>query len=134
MPTIMTSCWYQYTGPGRVGVCQGAPRGVAAGYRMYKALAPSWDLIKTAESIDDYRPRYFREVLDLLDPNRVLADVQKLAGGHTPVLMCFEKTPLTRTNFCHRTMVADWLGDKLGIQVGEWSGLKDLPLLNQVGA
>jgi hypothetical protein len=92
---------------------------------MYKALAPSWDIIKTSDSIEEYEPRYYAEVLDLLDPHKVLEDITKLAAGNPPVLLCFETTPLHRDNFCHRTMAGAWLRDKLGVVVEEWSGAKE---------
>ena len=122
---IFTSCWSGYTGPGRIGICQGRPRGAPAGYRMYKALAPTWDIIKTSAGIDDYRPRFFAEILAPLDPQQVLADLRRLAGDHPPVRLCFEKLPLTRTNFCHRTMVATWITRETGVPVLEWSGAPD---------
>ncbi|MBM2293765.1 hypothetical protein JQX09_17690 [Sulfitobacter pseudonitzschiae] len=121
---IFTSSWREYTGPGRVGICQGRPRGAPAGYRFYKPLAPSWDIIKNTKGIDDYRPRYFAEVLDQLDPHQVLEDIKLLANGHPPVLLCFEVTPLTQTNFCHRTMAGEWLAEKTGVTVTEWAEAK----------
>ena len=130
---IFTSSWADYTGHGRIGICQGRPRGAPAGYRMYKALAPSWDIIKTTEGQNDYRPRYFAEVLAHLDPNKVVADLVALAAGHPPVLLCFERVPLTFTNFCHRTMAAEWLTEKTGIEVVEWSGLRETNPQSKVG-
>lgn len=130
---IFTSSWSEYTGPGRIGICQGRPRGAPAGYRMYKALAPSWDIIKNTNGVDDYRPRYFAEVLAHLDPNEVIRDITKLAAGSPPVLMCFERVPLTRDNFCHRSMAAEWITQHTGIEVKEWSGVRELPPLSTVG-
>lgn len=125
---IYTSSWREYKGPGRIGICQGMPRGQPRGFRMYKPLAPGWDIIKNSADIDEYRPRYFKEVLALLDPHKVLEDVRQLANGAAPVLMCFEVKPLTRENFCHRTMAGEWLADKTGVEAVEWSGAEELNL------
>lgn len=92
---------------------------------MYKPLAPSWDIIKTSANQTDYRVRYFGEVLNNLDPHKVIDDVLRLANGNTPVLTCFETNPLTFENFCHRTMVAEWLNKHTGADVREWSGLAE---------
>ena len=122
---IFTSSWSQYTGPGRVGICSGRPRGAPAGYRMYMPLAPGWDIIRNSADQAAYRVRYFGEVLAPLDPAKVVADLIKLAGDHPPVLLCFEKAPLHDANWCHRTMIGEWLHDRLGIEVMEWSGPKE---------
>jgi hypothetical protein len=116
---IFTSSWSEYQGVGRVAICQGRPRGQPAGYKFYKPLAPSWDIIKTTNSISEYRPRYHAEILAALDPHQVLADIIKMAQGHPPVLMCFEVTPLHDNNFCHRTMAAVWLAKHTGITHSE---------------
>lgn len=126
MLPIYTSCYSGYTGPGRIGISVGRPRGAPAGYRIYKALAPSWDILNNTNGVDDYRPRFEAEILGALDPHRVLDDLYRLADGHPPVLLCFEKLPLTRSNFCHRTMVADWLNRVTDATVTEW-GVCDHP-------
>lgn len=125
---IFTSSWNEYKGEGRVAICQGRPRGQPAGYKFYKPLAPSWDIIKNSENIAEYRPRYQAEILDQLDPLQVLKDLQEKAQGHTPVLMCFEVTPLHDLNFCHRTMAAEWLAEHTGITHCEMADHKQLGL------
>ena len=67
----------------------------------------------------EYRNIYFNEILAQLDPQKVVADLEALAGGHEPVLLCFERPPFTPTNWCHRRMVAEWLADKIGLDVPE---------------
>lgn len=131
---VFTSAWSQYTGPGRIGICTGRPRGAPAGFRMYAPLAPGWDIIRNSPSQAAYRKRYFGEILAPLDPQKTLDDLRRLAAGHPPVLLCFEKAPLHEGNWCHRTMIGEWLVFELGITVREWSGSEDLPLLSKVGA
>jgi len=123
--TIYTSSWFTFKGPGRIGISRGNPRGVAAGYRLYKPLAPTWDIIKNSANKAEYEPRYYGEVLDHLDPHQVLADLRRLAGDATPVLMCYERPPFTDENFCHRHMAGDWLAKHTGVDVKEWSGCKE---------
>ena len=126
MKPIFTSCWAGYQGPGRIGISRGNPRfGVPAGYRTYKALAPTWDILKTCTEKADYERRFNREVLGILDANQVVNDLRRLAGDHPPVLLCFEKLPFTETNWCHRTMVAKWITHETGIVVDEMGDRHD---------
>jgi hypothetical protein len=114
---MKTSCFTVFHGPGRICIARYAPRGTPAGYRMFEALAPGkW--FNTAPE-DEYRRLYFGEILGKLDPRQVVADLEDLAGGAEPVLLCWEKPPLTAKNWCHRRMVAEWLQDKLGLDVPE---------------
>lgn len=114
---MKTSCW-DYKGLGRVAICRSTPRGGApAGYRMFKALAPGAWFNTTAKP--EYERLYQDEILGKLDPQKVWDDLHKLTGGAEPVLLCWEKPPLTETNFCHRRMVADWFENALGVFVPE---------------
>lgn len=122
---IYTASWRTYFGPGRIGISRGNPRGVAGGYRTYKKLAPSADILHNTADVHEYRERFFTEILGNLDPQEVLKDIAKLSEGRPAYLMCFEKPPFTETNFCHRRMVADWLAVEAGVVVEEWSGLAE---------
>jgi len=122
---IYTACWHQYKGAGRIGISRGNPRGMAAGYRMYKTLAPTREILNECQEQADYRRRFFAEVLEPLDPQKVLKDLEDRSADGRAVLMCFEKAPLHDENWCHRTMVAEWIIDKTGIPVEEWSGAKE---------
>ena len=70
-------------------------------------------------SYDQYRTAYFSEILGSLDPAKVMADLERLADGHEPVLLCFERPPFSDTNWCHRRMVAEWFADTLQLLVPE---------------
>ena len=123
---IYTSSWFQYFGPGRIGISRGNPRGMAGGYRLYKKLAPSRDILQNAKEYSEYRRRFFDEVLGQLDPQQVLKDLEERSQEGRAVLLCFEKTPLnTSDNFCHRTMVAEWLTNETSHTVEEWSGFEE---------
>lgn len=117
---FFTASYFTYSGEGRVGISQGTPRGVKAGYRLYRKLAPTWDMVKrmTREQYD----AAFAEILARLDPARVVAELQALhPTSDRIVLLCYERPPFTEENWCHRTTVAKWLEDSLGIEVREVS-------------
>lgn len=127
---IYTSSYFGYTGPGRVGISQGTPRGVKAGYRFYRKLAPTWDMVKrmTRKQYDGA----FAEILAGLDPARVVDELQALhPASDRIVLLCFEKPPFTATNWCHRVEhVRPWLEQYLGSPVSE---VTDADFLAEVG-
>lgn len=84
----------------------------------YQVLAPrKWffDEWKTGHDDAKYVERFNDEVLGKLDRDHVLADLGRLAGGDdkTAVLMCYEKPG----DFCHRHLVAKWLGDVEELQL-----------------
>lgn len=81
--------------------------------REYKILAPKlWFFKKYKEDSDErfYTVQYQKEVLDVLDPQKVYEDL-----GENAVLLCWEKPG----KFCHRHLVARWLMEKLNIEIKE---------------
>lgn len=123
---IYTSCWQHYRGEGRIGISRGTPRfNIGRGYRLYKKLAPTREILQQCDTLEAYEPRFYDEVLNKLDPVATLAELRRLVDGHAPVLLCFEKPPLHAQNFCHRTMVGDWLAKHTGVVVEEWSGIEE---------
>ena len=87
---------------------------VPAGYKglSYRAVAPKYDFFMQwkATGDNDYYIKCFKEqVLDTLNPARVVAELYYQAG-RAPcscdiALVCYEKP----TDFCHRHLVAEWL-------------------------
>lgn len=114
---MQTASWLTYRGPGRIGISRGMPRRAEAGFRMYRALAPHREMLGMA--FDDYRPIYVGGILARLDPQETWDRLHALAYPHEPVLLCFERPPFTRDNFCHRHLVAEWFGERLGHEVPE---------------
>ena len=113
---MKTASFFTYTGPGRVSIARFAPRRTPAGYRVYKPLAPGpWFNSVTQ---DVYRELYFAQ-LALLEPAKVVKDLEALAAGAEPVLLCYERPPFTPDNWCHRTMVSEWFKTTLGLDVPE---------------
>lgn len=113
---MKTSCFFTYRGPGRISIARFAPRGTPSGFRIYKPLAPAKHMLKMA--YEPYKPLYLH-ILNQLDPHQVWDDLHRLAGEWDPVLLCWEKPPLHRRNFCHRRMVAEWFKEKLDVEVPE---------------
>ncbi len=116
---MKTASFFAYTGPGRVSIARWVPRGTPAGYRIYKPLAPRRDMLKM--TLEQYRRLYVGEILAAHDPQTVDFDLNRLAGGAEPVLLCWERQPdlASGKTFCHRRMVADWLSETLGLDVPE---------------
>ncbi len=78
----------------------------------YKKLAPKyWFFRKYKQDHNEefYIKHYYSEVLSKLDPEDVLKDLDG------KILLCYE----SENQFCHRFLVADWLEQKLGIEIKE---------------
>lgn len=112
---MKTSSWFAYSGPGRISTSRGTPRGAAAGYRVFRALAPGpW--FNSVDPATYYR-RYRQEILGVLDPRRTWDELHRLAGAHEPVLLCFEKPG--GPQWCHRALISEWFLEQLGEHVPE---------------
>src|SRR5271169_911772 len=110
--TIATSSWFVKLDPARfarIGISRGVPRGQTAGFRKYPKLNPGPWFNSVAD--DEYRRRYFEEILNPLDPVRVVAKIEEIAGGLTPALLCWEP-PTPGQSWCHRGLVSEWLFDR----------------------
>lgn len=95
---------------------------MAAGYRVYKKLAPGpWF---NSVGVEEYDHRYRTEILGPLNPRTVADELAEMSAGRIPVLLCFE-TP-TGGSWCHRAMAAEWLAEALGHPVAEF-GFEALP-------
>lgn len=91
-----------------ISICGKAPEG----YRgiQYKKLAPKYDFFmewKQTHDNEKYIKCYNEQVLAVLDPHEVFAELKTLSGGRDFVLVCYEKPE----DFCHRHLVAKWLVD-----------------------
>lgn len=116
---IATACWFTKLDPAhyaRIGISRGVPRGMA-GFRKYPKLNPGgWF---NSVPPEEYKERYYREILNPLDPQTVVNELLALAEGKVPTLLCWEKTNANSKDWCHRGFVAGWLADTLGIDVRE---------------
>lgn len=114
---MKTASFFTYTGPGRISIARFEPRGTPPGYRRYRALAPRQEMLRMPYG--QYHRLYVHGILARLDPRQVLDDLHELAGDVEPVLLCWERPPLSATNWCHRRMVAEWLSGALGLDIPE---------------
>lgn len=119
---VWTSCFARAREtPGPLSIARLTPPWFRAEWpgREWKALAPSWRLVREAKDgiIDrvEYVRRYQSEVLDLLDTKEALRELE--AFGPRLTLLCWEAPGV----FCHRRLAAQWLASALGIDVPEWS-------------
>lgn len=115
---MLTASHFTFFGPGRIVISRGIPRNARAGYRIYRTLAPSRETL-VVDNYDDYLPRYMAQLAQL-SPQAVWDDLHRLAGNAEPVLLCYERPPLDKHNFCHRRMVAAWFARELGHIVPEY--------------
>lgn len=104
-----------------VGISRGKPR-FRLGYVESEhciTLAPTremWGIV----SDDDFEVAY-RQHLDRIGPEKVRNLLQWMslrADGKDVVLLCFEDVR-DESQVCHRTMLAKWLKDRLGLEVTE---------------
>lgn len=93
-----------------VAICAKAPTGYKGA--AYRALAPHYGFYsKWKEDHDDdyFTACYNDQVLQQLNPVRVVADLYDSAGkpycAGDIALVCYEKS----SDFCHRHLVAEWL-------------------------
>lgn len=97
---------------GRVGISRGTPRGAPAGYRMYRRIAPTREMLALPPG--EFEPAY-QALLDELDAAEVWSEIHALAAPHQPIILCFEAD----RRDCHRSQVAAWLERELGQVVDE---------------
>src|SRR5690348_16357022 len=117
MPKIMTASWFTKLPPGakQVGISRGVPRG-KTGYQRLQKLEPGpW--FKSV-SPDRFLSLY-GQILAGLDPSDVRD--RSFGFGAIPVLLCWEQAHDCGAGkvWCHRHLAAQWLEDRLGIEVQE---------------
>jgi len=98
--------------PGAVSIARFPPKWYIGA--RYLPLAPTMEMLKIKDW-DKYRRRYRKEVLDALDPDKVLRDLNVDTAGHVIILLCFERDRI----HCHRGLVAERFLETTGIRVPE---------------
>lgn len=125
---IKTSNYYSdWNNPNAISIAKYDGRRYSGKYKgpHYKDLAPNDDIWDKYKHDPDYNSeRYtadFLKQLAALDPLKVYQDLCALRPGCTEiVLLCFEPPG----EFCHRRLVAEWLGEALGMKIDEISETK----------
>ncbi len=75
---------------------------------QFKYLAPSYKILmeyKSNKNCDYYIEHFYDEILNKLEPKKVVDSLYKLSNNQDIVLICYEKS----TDFCHRHLVSEWL-------------------------
>lgn len=76
----------------------------------YKKLAPKkwfFNEWKTNHDNNFYVRCFHDEVLNNLNKEEVIKELESMSYGRDVVLLCYEKPG----DFCHRHLVAEWIGD-----------------------
>lgn len=82
-----------------------------------KQVAPTKSILfANGQTQEDYTRRYRSEVLSLQDMQQFLKTVEQASEGQDVALCCYEKPE----DFCHRHILADWIKEKLGIEISEY--------------
>ena len=82
-----------------------------------KQVAPTKSILfANGQTQEDYTRRYRAEVLSQQDMQQFLKTVEQASGGQDVALCCYEKPE----DFCHRHILADWIKEKLGIEISEY--------------
>jgi len=116
---MQTSCFSTYKGLDGIGIAGRSP--VSYKGEEFKILAPKlwfFKKFKVDGDKDFYIKHYYKEVLDKLNPE----EIYNLLKDNT--LLCWEKSTFDENGkpnfFCHRRIVAEWIENKLGIEVPEY--------------
>jgi hypothetical protein len=82
-----------------------------------KQVAPTKSILfANGQTQEEYTRRYRSEVLSQQDMQQFLKTVEQASGGQDVALCCYEKPE----DFCHRHILADWIKEKLGIEISEY--------------
>ncbi|MCK9446593.1 hypothetical protein M0Q50_07005 [bacterium] len=110
---MKTGCYFTYKGDKGIGISLSVPK-FWHGDR-YMKLAPTpyiLDAIKSGKiNEEEYIYLYYRDVLSKLNVNEIYEELKD------KVLLCWEKPE----KFCHRIIVANWIKEKIGVEVIEWN-------------
>lgn len=115
---MKTSCFFVHQGAGRISIARFAPRDTPPGFETFRLLAPGPWFNKVSK--ERYRELYFGEVLAALDPKDTFDRLCTIAQSAEPILLCWERPPLTENNWCHRRLVAEWFKATIGVDVPEY--------------
>lgn len=84
-------------------------------------VCPTYDILKNSKDPGDYTQRFKKEVLSRVNATRFYEKLISISRGKDIALCCYEKPE----DFCHRHIVAEWLKEKIGIEVEEFGVSKN---------
>lgn len=108
------------------------PIGISAGTPKFfngincLELAPTWAMVKMGRA-DQYQ-QYKNAYLDKVTQNSAestLEYIKSLGEGKSVAILCWE-TLKTEGEWCHRSMLAEWLTDETGEQILEFGQGKQI--------
>ena len=111
---------YVENGYALVSIARVAPWFLAKELNVYPldCLAPTDDILALKDQPDKYTSEYRREILAKLKPTDVFHKLWMIAHQEQKdkvVLLCYESSE----KFCHRHLVAEYLGDVFGRKITE---------------
>lgn len=111
---------YADMGYALVSIARVAPWFLAKELNVYPldCLAPTDDILALKDQPDKYTREYRREILGKLKPTDVFHNLWMIAHQEQKdkvVLLCYESSE----KFCHRHIVAQWLGEGIGRKIEE---------------
>ncbi len=80
-----------------------------------KQLAPTYSMLKMPKGKYE---TMFKEILAKVDPASIVNELHTIGDGGDVALLCYEGLH-SEEEWCHRTMVADWLRE-IGVEVTEF--------------
>jgi Protein of unknown function, DUF488 len=123
---IMKTSYYAITPdttPGAIAISLYPPPKTR--YQQYKCLAPTQRLLndyKAGRVDEEAYTRIYRADLAQLDPIVIWNVLHHMVDPNRviePILLCYERSG----SFCHRRIVADWLGEAMGVEIPEYEKL-----------
>ncbi len=102
-----------------IGIARGVPK-FFYGQTVFEVAPYSW-MLSGSVSREEYIDAYFNKVLCHVDANNLVNRLREISKGKDIALCCYEKP----TDFCHRHLLAEWLTNKLGIEVKEFDVVGD---------
>ena len=120
-PDVFTSHWrsplLEDADAVRVSISRGQPRrSLPFRYRRLPELAPD-DRTWAEETEEGFGASYARQLEELGAP-AILERLERIAGGKTLVLLCWERLA-DPDEWCHRRLLAAYIGRETGLVVPE---------------
>ena len=112
-----------YRGMTFVGISLGIPKWITFDFPNCRELNPKPYMLHMEN--EPYTAAY-KSLLAKLDPQQIVDFLERVSDGKDVVLLCYEKPG----DFCHRQLVAEWLNEKLNLNVQEYA--KPEPLKKEI--
>ena len=111
---------YADMGYALVSIAKVAPWFLPKGLNVYHLpeLAPTDEILELRHKPEEYAPRYEINILSNLSVCKIIRQLELIARQESSdkvVLLCYESPE----KFCHRHLVAKWLGDFLAQSISE---------------